>query len=365
MDKKRPDGAIPLVLLPGYNDIDPEGEPLFEAQQGDDEYDINKLRALEPFIDRWIPVPILAVRPGASTDGLPILAQGPSNWARLRIATSDKRQTGFTHQAVFAFDTQLLPRESTVEYLGPTEEDARNEQLFVLAHRFADLGWFFSSEVTDPTTGHVANTQQWTVDWIKGLFIDMKKRQTRGRVFREDELDHPLEHLARYIALLNFVATTIDFDGVKLIDTVSEEPFARPVQVDLILDVGNSRTCGVLIESFATEDGVDLSNSMVLELRDLTRPELTYSDPFESHVVLAQANFGPERISKTSGGSRPSSGRAWCASARRRRAIRRRPRAAKRPRACRAPSGTCGTRHRCCSPGSTSRETMMSSISGQ
>ena len=55
------------------------------------------------------------------------------------------------------------------------------------------------------------------------------------------------------------------------------------------------------IESFATDDRVDLGNSMVLELRDLSRPELVYSDPFDSHVVLAQADFGPERISKTSG----------------------------------------------------------------
>src|SRR5208337_2079547 len=93
----------------------------------------------------------------------------------------------------------------------------------------------------------------------------------------------------------------IGMDRIKLIDTVSEEPFAKPVQVDLILDVGNSRTCGVLIESFATDSSVEPSNSMVLELRDLTRPEIVYRDPFESHVELAHADFGPERLSKTSG----------------------------------------------------------------
>ena len=299
--KQRPDGTTPLLLLPAYNEIDPEGEPPFVTEVGDDEYDINKLRALEPFIDRWVPAPILAVRPGASTDGLPILAQGPSNWARLRISPTNRDDTGFTHVAVFAFDTQLLPRDNLDEYFGPSEEDARNEQEFTLAHRFRDLGWFFSSDVTDPQTGQVSNIQQWTVDWIKGVFLDMKKRQTRGRVFREEDLDHKLEHLARYIALLNFLAATMGMDRVKLIDTVSEEPFAKPVQVDLILDVGNSRTCGVLIESFATDSSVEPSNSMVLELRDLTRPEIVYRDPFDSHVVLAQADFGPERLSKTSG----------------------------------------------------------------
>lgn len=93
------------MLYPGYNDIDPDGERPFAPQPGDDEYDINKLRALEPFVDRWIPIPVLAVRPGASAEGLPVLAQGPSNWARLRISTSKKAQTGFAHIAVFAFVT--------------------------------------------------------------------------------------------------------------------------------------------------------------------------------------------------------------------------------------------------------------------
>jgi hypothetical protein len=299
--EKQPNGRVPLHLLPGYNEADPDAESDYKFQKGDDSYDINRTAALDPFIDEWVPVPILALRPGTNADGFPLMAQGPSNWARVRVATSRKEETGFTHQIVIAFDTQLLTSSDVAGYVGPTEEDARNEQEFMLASRFADLGWFFSNEVVDPDTGQSNNLQQWALEWIKGLFIKFKRRNSKGRSFREDELEHSLEHIARYISLLELLKVSIDLDRVKLIDTVSEEPFAKPVSVDLILDVGNSRTCGILIESFAMEDHVDLGNSMVLQLRDLTRPELIYTEPFDSHVELAQANFGSEEISKTSG----------------------------------------------------------------
>lgn len=303
LDQRRPDGVTPIHLLPGYNEIDPEHEPLykFDERLGDDTYDINKLRAIEPFVDNWVPVPFLAVRPGAGSGGLPVLAQGPSNWARARVAVSRKEETGFTHKVIFAFDTQLMQRDETAGYCAPTEEDARNEQEFMLAHRFSDLGWFFSNEVADPGSGRVSNMQQWALEWVKDLFKDMKRKQLRGRILREEDFEHKLEHVARYLAFLSFLVSVLEVDRVKLIDTVSEEPFAKPVNVDLVLDVGNSRTCGILIESFASDDQVDLGNSMVLQLRDLSRPECVYSEPFESHVELAQADFGPERLSKTSG----------------------------------------------------------------
>ena len=71
-------------------------------------------------------------------------------------------------------------------YVAPTEQDARNEQEFMLARRFTDLGWFFSSEVADSDGRRVSNMQQWALEWIRGLFFEMKKRQIRSGAFREE-----------------------------------------------------------------------------------------------------------------------------------------------------------------------------------
>ncbi len=52
---------------------------------------------------------------------------------------------------------------------------------------------------------------------------------------------------------------------------VDDGPTARlnqPVDVDLVLDIGNSRTCGMLMET-SGDAPVDMNDSYRLELRDL------------------------------------------------------------------------------------------------
>ena len=300
-EEKAPDGTVPLQLLPGYNEVDPDEEPPHKLQAGDDEYDVSNGKALEAFLDRWVPMPFFAVLPGRTADGLPKLDKGPSNWVRARLMTADKAETGATHRLVLAFDTQLVEGSDAGAYEAPRRADALNEREFVMATRFDDLGWFFSDERISEGSLQVSDYQEWLLAWLRECFHDFKKRQRPGRAFREEDLEHRFEHIARYIAFLHIVERWIDPGVIKLIDTVSEDPFAKPVLVDLVLDIGNSRSCGILIETFAGDGATDLGNSMVLQLRDLTIPDRTYSEPFESHVELAQADFGPERLSRRSG----------------------------------------------------------------
>ena len=70
----------------------------------------------------------------------------------------------------------------------------------------------------------------------------------------------------------------------------------RPIPVDLILDVGNSRTCGILIEDHG-QSGSGLMHNYVLKLRDLSAPEHVYTEPFESRVEFSQAFFGKDHCS--------------------------------------------------------------------
>ena len=73
-----------------------------------------------------------------------------------------------------------------------------------------------------------------------------------------------------------------------------------PVNVDFVLDVGNSRTCGILIEEHA-QDTNWTHNRYELTLRDLSEPHLTYSEPFESRMEFNHASFGLDNISSLSG----------------------------------------------------------------
>ena len=96
-------------------------------------------------------------------------------------------------------------------------------------------------------------------------------------------------HQGHYLNILAILGEEIDIPRIKMISNRSDE-INRAIPVDMVLDVGNSRTCGILIEDHVQEkDG--LKKRYELELRDLTRPERVYSEPFESRVEFAQAFF--------------------------------------------------------------------------
>jgi hypothetical protein len=297
-----PDGKVPVRLFPLWNEDNPDAEPATKPQGDDDVYEINKVRALEPFLNTWVPVPYLRIKPGRGPLGEEILDKGPTNWARVRVVEMPDQQGSrqLTHRVVFAFDTELVSRVPNRPYTAPSMDDAKDEQDFGFAFRVKEVAWFLADPQADAASGQNVDYQKWMDDWLRSLFVDFKKAQRPGRPLREEDLPHQLEHWARYITFLETLYLAISPAKMKLVDTVSAEPANKPVLVDFVLDVGNSRTCGILIESYPNERSIDLNNSLVLQLRDLSRPEFTYNEPFESQVELSQANFGHDHLSRRS-----------------------------------------------------------------
>lgn len=61
--------------------------------------------------------------------------------------------------------------------------------------------------------------------------------------------------------------------------------------VDLVLDIGNSRTCGVLFE-----EG-DFTKSKMLELRNLSKPWISYENKsFDMRIAFRKADFGNDIV---------------------------------------------------------------------
>lgn len=297
-DQAQPDGTVPMELLPGWNEDDPDGEPPFERQLSDDEYRIAKDKAVDTFLDNWIPVPYLAVRPGLDARGHEILDAGPIDWVRLRLSVADPGAKldgiAISHYVVFAFDTDILERDQS-RYVAPTAENVRNEQEFAFASRFSDVTMFLASGGGEQEASK-ARVMSWVNRWLFEVFVSSRERQTNRRMRDEDK--KTIEHLARYVTLLQFIGTMISIPRIRMIDTYSETRRIKPVAVDLVLDIGNSRTCGILIETYPNDSHVDFANTVVLGLRDLSEPHRVYRDPFESHVEFAQAKFGSERLSR-------------------------------------------------------------------
>jgi hypothetical protein len=140
--------------------------------------------------------------------------------------------------------------------------------------------------------------QSWMNQWLEELFRELHPRATLEEI-EGDIKQKPQEASARYLAFLGLLAEAIPFPPIKLVGD-AERPGRGAIEVDLVLDVGNSRTCGLLIEA-AGELGVNLNDSYELALRDLSHPESVHMKPFESRVEFAQAWFGKNHLSRMGG----------------------------------------------------------------
>ena len=274
-----------------------------EQRDDDDEYSVRPLAAIEPFLGKWIPVPVLRLKNVGSVTGRERHDPGPSTWARMRIVELPEMVAGHTHHVQLALDTTLIGDETAANgrYLAPTRTDSASRREFRFVSDPADMGWFLRSLDAGKDGQAQQDLQKWVSDWVEDCFLRFKRAQRPGRPFDPASLPHALEHWARYLSCLGIIQRVVRIPKIRFADTVSSDDAPRPVDVDFVLDVGNSRTCGILIESFPDQHGIDLSKSFPLELRDLGRPELQYTGLFESRVEFCQTDFGPDQFARASG----------------------------------------------------------------
>lgn len=235
-------------------------------------YAINAEKAIEPFLDEWVPLPFLRAAQ-RSNSGDPEFKNGPTNWCRARItALGDHDRSGNTHALTIVFDPHVETEEPDEYYAALTQSDVNEGGEFALVSDVLHNAWFLKRE--------------WVSDWIKELYLASVSRR-RNRPVKEEDLDNKVEHLSRYLTFLTVLRESGIVPRVRLVDPRR----FRPVEVDLVLDIGNSRTCGMLIER-AENEIPNMSNGTVLELRDLSNPTQRYREPFGSNVAFGRVRFG-------------------------------------------------------------------------
>ena len=229
----------------------------------------------------WLPAPVLRAGP------MRRFAEGPTTWARIRIVQLAPGEDlhGHTHRLTMAFDTNVFEGMEDAAYLAPTRGDVQSGASFLLAFRAHEMGWF--PEV------------QWIGEWLKEVFQD----QAVGRLgLPAEDVDMELENFSHHAHYLNVLSVIGEKTSIPEIRVRSNEPddVHLPIPVDMVLDVGNSRTCGILIEDHPKQQH-GLKNRYELALRDLSEPHWLYTEPFESRVEFAQAILGKEHLACQSG----------------------------------------------------------------
>lgn len=211
------------------------------------------------FLDKWLPFPLFEEHVNG------ISKSGPNGWCRVKIELLEESRDGKnSYRITWALDTDLsedLLEEERVQF----EINEKSTKKFSLCN-VADklMGFLFSEKEENGFSSYA--------EYIIGL-IDLNNNA---------DILQKIKYLAYYIYFVNFI---------RLTDNLEIEVHHRPnkaIDVDLVLDIGNSRTCGVLFEKG------EIAQGKMLQLRDLTRPWVTYEDSFDMRVVLRKADFGSD-----------------------------------------------------------------------
>jgi hypothetical protein len=246
-------------------------------------YDVQAKRSLEPFYGKWIPLPVQRMKEQTLSDGSPVFEEGPSNWARCYVVSP--KDSDDTIQIAIAFDTTVENQDTEGEqYCALNPRDVGANATFGLAWHVRDNGWLLN--------------ESWVAEWLLHIYEEWLKNSKK---FSDDSEFH-LVHMAYYLTFLELLHFLLPSDfKIKVINPLCE----TPIDVDLILDLGNSRTTGILVETLP-QRMTNLNDSYLLQIRDLSKPGAVYEEPFATRVEFSEAFFGNEALSRRSGRSTPA-----------------------------------------------------------
>lgn len=199
------------------------------------------------------------------------------------LALDEPDRDGNTYRLCMAFDTAVYADIHNAESLAPSENDVKTGAGFALAYRSEELGEFL-----DLT---------WVDGWLREVFIQQVTQQEDRHSVGIQTALREFEYQAHYLNLLHLLGHQLNVPTIKMNTNTLQEP---TVHVDLIMDVGNSHTCGILVEDHLDEHN-GLKQTYELQLRDMSQPHYVYNELFDSRVEFAQAEFGKRNFSVESG----------------------------------------------------------------
>lgn len=224
----------------------------------------------------WLPLPFLRFNPPRT------FIDGPDNWARIQVRKLSKPDSaGNTHRITLAFDSQLA--KNMPPALAPCENDLLNGTRFALAWRDEEVADFLD--------------QTWIDGWLRESFLQYASQVENRSEQAIQQALRSFEYQAHWLNLLTLLGEQLTVPEVKFVTHTLSTP---AIPVDLILDVGNTHTCGVLIEDH--DDANDgLRQTAELQVRSLSEPQYLNDPLFTSRVEFSEARFGKQHFSVESG----------------------------------------------------------------
>ncbi|MDR1871421.1 MAG: virulence factor SrfB [Deltaproteobacteria bacterium] len=256
-------------------------------------FEIEYLKAFECLEGQWLPIPFL-VETGQWDDHQPRYGYGPTDWARAYL-TRLGSEGSLRYRLTIVFDPQVEAGDGNIPvdgglfiYHALSESDVAGNAFFSLASHERDNSWFIDS-------------LPWVKEAIKKVCERHRLKYPRKIIsrpaddFPEYALDGPTiatEYMAVYETFLWTIENSKVLNPIRVINPRR----VKPIDVDLVIDIGNSRLTGVLVET-VPQRATRLTDCYTLQVRDLSSPAHSYCEPFETRVEFAEPYFGPVELS--------------------------------------------------------------------
>ncbi len=259
----------------GYKSIPIETETPNES--GCFKVDLRKVQ-WDKLENKWLPFPVFTLNSNGNSEF------GPINWCRCKIVPKSTNTNEKDYNLVLAFDTRTKYEDDGFE-----EEELLETPVFVSSHEKSKDFAICDNEFSLVDFCSEAKNCGWVDDYILKLVHNVTDFSTL-------KIKKPqLNYLAQYIFLLQYIQQSKALPKIKLF---SDKNVAYG-NVDLVVDIGNSRTRAILF------DDSDFTKVEPLALQNFTNPikdnKLNRDkDSFEMRLAFREADFGGGMIKGSS-----------------------------------------------------------------
>jgi hypothetical protein len=228
----------------------------------------NRIR-WDKFENVWLPFPFFLLNGNNSEFG-------PTNWCRCKMIPVESTGRSKKYNLLLAFDTRSLFEKEDFE-----DEDLNQTPVFTTNYDKSKEYALCNNEYKLVSYCSEAFNCDWVDKYVLKHFHNLDDiNDFKGQKPK-------LDYLAQYIYLIRYIQ---QLEVLPKITLYSNKNVAYG-NVDLVVDIGNSRTCAVLF------DNGDFTKTSPLELQNFTVPVTNgvlnkFNDSFDMRLAFHEADFG-------------------------------------------------------------------------
>ncbi len=223
----------------------------------------------DKFENTWFPMPFFLLNGKKSEFG-------PTNWCRFKLIPVETNGKARKYSVLLAFDTRSVFEKETFE-----DEDLNETPVFTSTYeKTKDF-----SLCNDEYRLIAYCSEAFNCDWVDKYVL--KRFHHLGDIKEYKGQKPKLNYLAQYIYIIRYIQQADILPNITLFSNQN----VVYGNVDLVVDIGNSRTCAVLF------DNGDFTKMSPLELQDFTMPISNgklrkHQDSFDMRIAFRKADFG-------------------------------------------------------------------------